>query len=312
MNFAFSLRKDKELREGWLHQPYKIVDLWEIMTTIDLGQVLDAMRQLWNPVSLNDSSIYHPIEGYKVIKRSADVVFMAMQELGFPRLLTQARKLREVVYNNPVEHPPHRVDPRIRAMFPESNKFITFGLVPFSIWRNAIIEIRKGFSEELSSRLVMVLPLDRTSYFDGSKVSLSEKSKQRLPLVQKEMDEAAKCFAFRRYTSCAFHLMRGMELIVQKLGRKFNITNLHRKTWGQILNEIKPKIDAMPRNTAAQQAKQDRHNNWYALLHAVCNGIRNPTAHARITEIEMVYTEEELENLIGRVKDFINAFVELR
>ena len=58
-------------------------------------------------------------------------------------------------------------------------------------------------------------------------------------------------------------------------------------------------------------AKSQKYYRIHDLLHSVCEGIRNPLVHPVITDIDIIYTEEEAKNIINRVKVFINDFAQL-
>ena len=77
----------------------------------------------------------------------------------------------------------------------------------------------------------------------------------KFPEITMDIEEAAKCFALSRFTATVFHLMRVMELGVQKLGDHFGVGRTADKVMaGDITNEIGQKVKALPRTTPAETA----------------------------------------------------------
>jgi hypothetical protein len=165
---------------------------------------------------------------------------------------------------------------------------------------------------ELEGRASLMIPVDRSPFYEMKDTFLGEDVIKKFPALTEDACEAGNCFGLGRYTACVFHLMRVMERPVQQLGKTFKINNLHKKPWGQILNEVKPKIDKMPHGTPKQERKQNKFNHNYQLLDAICRATRNPTMHPKITDIKQTYTEDEARDLMDRVKSFMEDFVKLR
>lgn len=118
--------------------------------------------------------------------------------------------------------------------------------------------------------------------------------------AQADIQEAAKCLGFGRTTACVFHLMRLMELSLQKFGAKLGITLIDSrgkdKMWQNILNEVDAAIKAMD-----QKAPETKHYaSLSALLYNVKLAWRNEVMHPKDT-----YTEEEAKKLFNTVRDFI-------
>lgn len=66
---------------------------------------------------------------------------------------------------------------------------------------------------------------------------------QKFPAAIIELDEAAKCYIFERYTSCVFHCMRKCEVGLKSFADELK-TPLA-KNWGNIIREIENKLKGM-------------------------------------------------------------------
>ena len=109
------------------------------------------------------------------------------------------------------------------------------------------------------------------------------------PAANKELSEATRCYAFERNTSCVFHLMRALEIVMkafaEKIGAPFESRN-----WGEIIAFIEPKLD--PRNTEDAEI--------LAYLRIVKNAWRNSTMH-----VERDYDEEQAFDILRNTRNFM-------
>lgn len=114
--------------------------------------------------------------------------------------------------------------------------------------------------------------------------------------------EASKCLGVGRWTASVFHLMRLMELAVQKWGDKLGVILLdsrgRQKNWQNLLDEANKAIRAL--NPSLSITKQ--HAEIAALLYTVKIAWRNEVMHPKAT-----YTEEEATDLFRAVKSFSSA-----
>jgi len=131
---------------------------------------------------------------------------------------------------------------------------------------------------------------------------------QKLPDLRDDASEAGNCFAFGRYTACVFHLMRIMEVIVQKFAAKIGakgkdgtLLDVSNEDWFQIEIAISKTINNMPKSDL-----KDKYSASLASLSAVRVGWRNQTMHPKQT-----YTEEQAKALLDGVKLFVEAYSEL-
>ena len=108
-----------------------------------------------------------------------------------------------------------------------------------------------------------------------------------MPAIRSDVSEAADLYAQGHNMASVFHLMRVMELGVQRFGKRLHVslTKLDKNkklvdlTWGQVTNELEPKVKALPQNTSAGKSKHERYRALLSHLDGVRIAWRNPTMH---------------------------------
>ena len=169
----------------------------------------------------------------------------------------------------------------------------------------SIENLSQRIQDEFSLTLCFILNAEKGRLYSQTQPLLGELAQGKFPELATDISEAGKCFAVGRYTACVFHLMRIMEVGVQKLGVSFTgDRGIVDKDWQKILNAIRCKLnDDYP-------DKKDKarmpHESLIALLESVKNGWRNPTMHPKQT-----YTEEEAEDVLQAVKSFMRELAKL-
>ena len=162
---------------------------------------------------------------------------------------------------------------------------------------NEMGDIESRFDDEIRSLRFFYLPTDRLQYF--SKTDLfGEEFKSLWPTANVEISEAGNCFALARFTACAFHLMRSLEVVLKVLFRELKLpplTTAEARNWNGILREIRDKLEAD--KTIPDHAFYD---GAYAFLAAAKNPMRNATMH-----VDAVYDESSARSLF----DAIGAFM---
>jgi hypothetical protein len=121
-----------------------------------------------------------------------------------------------------------------------------------------------------------------------------------------DVEEAAKCFALGRNTACVFHLMRVMEMSVQRLGKKVKVKLVQEKNWHNIINEIDKAIKNMSPKTLRGKARQREYATISSHLHHVRIAWRNQVMHPKSS-----YTEEASKEIFDHVVSFLNHFVKV-
>lgn len=158
-----------------------------------------------------------------------------------------------------------------------------------------IHSLKSNFSAQMQSRLVMVLGDGNAAYLTSDDPPFGKDVDDAFPKASEEISEAAKCLALKRSTAAVFHLMRAMELAVQRLAEVLGKANPTEKVWGVILSDIHSAIEAMPKG-AARDAWSASHTHLYHVKQAW----RNDTMHPKTT-----YTEEQAQTVFDAVKSFM-------
>ena len=81
---------------------------------------------------------------------------------------------------------------------------------------------RATFVTELKSRFFLPASANLVGY-TGKKLHFGEAVAQVFPECSEDITEAHECFGFGRYTACAFHIGRVMELAVARLARRMSV-----------------------------------------------------------------------------------------
>lgn len=154
--------------------------------------------------------------------------------------------------------------------------------------------------DELSG--VVLFSISDNDKFEPSSPLFGHDVKSTFPQMSEDISEAGKCLALNRPTSTVFHLMRVMELGVQKFGEKIGVNFVSEKNWQNILDESNKAIKAMDQKSSQTKALAAASANLYN----VKIGWRNEVMHPKQT-----YTEDEAKAIFGSVEIFIRALVTL-
>lgn len=120
------------------------------------------------------------------------------------------------------------------------------------------------------------------------------------PNAAEDIQEAGKCLALGRYTASVFHLMRALEIAVQRLAAHLQIVNVDR-VWGHLLSDIARAVEAME--------KGPMRTSWseiQVLLYHVKQAWRNEAMHPKAT-----YTREQATEVYHACRAFMAAFAGL-
>jgi hypothetical protein len=161
---------------------------------------------------------------------------------------------------------------------------------------DAVGTMDKIITLELRENLFMYISSDRAAFYAQPQL-FGEAVNKRFPDCQYDIEEAGNCYAAGRGTACAFHLMRVMELAVQKLGTTLGITLTNEKNWQNILNETNGAIKKLSPKDSRTILLSEAAGHLYNVKVAW----RNPTMHPRAT-----YTPEQAADLVAAVKMFLN------
>jgi hypothetical protein len=174
---------------------------------------------------------------------------------------------------------------------------------------NRLGELRRSIERQLQGKLFMSVPSDKATYWKASN-PFGKAVTDRFPKATEDVAEAGNCLAAGRSTATVFHLMRVLEIGVQRLAARLAVTVNLNQTWGQVLTPIDAAIKALPGGTGAtapQNRRKEAFSEAAAYLRHVKDAWRNTTMHPKQT-----YTEQEAEDIYRNVRSFMQSLVRLR
>lgn len=122
------------------------------------------------------------------------------------------------------------------------------------------------------------------------------------PELQYDITEAGNCIAFDRATAAVFHLMRVMEVGVQRFGSGLGVPLTNELCWQKILDSVSPAIKARRAKNAETIAISEVASHLYNVKVAW----RNPTMHPTSK-----YGLEEAKDIYQNVKTFMGSLADL-
>ncbi len=152
---------------------------------------------------------------------------------------------------------------------------------------------------EINAHLFLWVPTHRSEWYSADAHSiLGEQCCKRFASIQREIEEAAKCYALGRYTACAFHLMRSTEAGVSALAKAIKFAPTHRG-WGLVFKELERQSKAQP-SPSHWKTHRKFLNQLSGDLVALTKAWRNDVAHLVDT-----YTEENAKELLTVIPMFL-------
>lgn len=159
--------------------------------------------------------------------------------------------------------------------------------VTYSEIRASLIEIQRRIWDELESRKLFALSLDDDKYFDGQ---FPQSVIDRFPQIAFDADEAGKCLALERPTSCVYHLMRVTEYGLHRIGKTLGIKD-ERPNWEPIITKIDSELNK-PFKERQHKGMADFLANVSAHLNAVKVAWRN-----RVMHVDRKHTQQEAREI---------------
>jgi hypothetical protein len=282
VNLAFNLSNDKDLRDHILFESFNLVSLWDMLRIraqdfIDACSALARVSTIIEQVKKTDPERKH--SNPPPIKEDIERLRNAAGRMRLKVIVDRAEELIEFITENE-EIELARLDNMVKAL---PNKLM----------------------KELKSELWLRVRPEHARIYDGKKALLSKQVLNDLPEIRQEEKRARRCYAFEKYTACAFHLMRIMELLVQRFGTILNVTFDPGETpWGNILESCRQEIEKWDKKHS-----NHIHKKQFATCHHLMEGlrpIRNDLMHYRQS-----YDEDAVQDLKGAVELSIKAFLKL-
>ena len=154
----------------------------------------------------------------------------------------------------------------------------------------------------MEQRLFLYVPYSDAELYSKSESFLSAALLAKWPNLLEDCSESLKCMALSRYTASVFHLMRVMEIAVQKLGDKLNVKLTGEKNWQNILDEVNKAIKLLDQKARETKQLASISSNLYNVKLAWRNEVMHP---------KMTYTQEEAKGVLDSVKAFIEELAKI-
>ena len=256
--------------------PYQVVTLMEILET--------SAEAFWRTSSLIGQAIVKlephydfGTEGAGVLGGTLGEVQREITRLQLRSALAQMKRIEE--YITPKGHA--IMQAQIRAM---------------------LIDLHQRICDDLDDRFFLFIPSENVPYYRAAEPLFGKDVEAKFPEMSEDISEAGKCLALNRATAAVFHLMRAVEIAVQRFGNKLGIALATEKNWQNILDEINKAIKAMDQRAPTTKA----HAQASAHLYNVKLCWRNQVMHPKQT-----YTPDEARALFGAVQTFIRDLAEV-
>ena len=165
--------------------------------------------------------------------------------------------------------------------------------------------LRNKLLDELGREFYLKVPRQEVIFYQ-QKALFGEAVAKKFPKATSDLENAGNCLALQQPTACVFHLMRAMEIAVQQLGRRLNVTITPQTTWRQMTAQMDPIIRGMPNKKSAEQKKKNKFEEAIVNLHHVGSVWRNNTMHPAAS-----YTQNEARDVFNAIRVFMNGLSDL-
>jgi hypothetical protein len=176
---------------------------------------------------------------------------------------------------------------------------ITFGE------RSNGLEILQGrIQDEMGLQLFLHVPVTRAERFNQEQ-AFGQEVFQSFPSASFDIKESGNCFVTARYTACAFHLMRVLEIGLVTFAKMFPAVPTNKENWQQIIEKTESEIRAMPNAASRAPDWKEKMEQYAQIANSFMffkDAWRNYTAHARGK-----YTEDEADSIYRNVRSFMQG-----
>lgn len=167
--------------------------------------------------------------------------------------------------------------------------------------RNRLNELLNILLDEAASFELLVQNAGTKPYAPGEAFGIEVAAK--FPSLIEDIDSAARCISLDLGTSAVFHLMRVMELSIQRLGKIVKIKiDTKESTWYAISQHVEVALKNLPAKTARQKYRKAQIAIAVAHLNAVRIAWRNAVMHPKAT-----YTTDEARVIFANVGLFLQS-----
>lgn len=193
-----------------------------------------------------------------------------LPKLGLPAALKQMKRIEDALIGS---------DPR-----------------PLQEIRPMLADLLQRACDELDGRFFLRVDEEAVPLYWQKDPLFGPEVEKAFPQMSEDISEAGKCLALGRPTAAIFHLMRLMEIAVQRFGDKLGIALATEKNWQNILDEINKAIKALDQKASQTKAFAGAS----AHLYNVKVKWRNEVMHPKQT-----YTLQEARDVFDAVRTFI-------
>jgi len=269
----------------WL--PGRLRSLWDMMNFM-IPHYMTALRLVQQEISLAQANI-HGRQDSVIDGRHKD------------RIRQNLQYVLKKADDYDLEGVHHRLE-RIYAETKPDN------LISWAEIARQMLALLEAFEDDTKLLYLYAYPKEKGRLFVKAKSDWAATIKA-FPALTDDIEKAIDLYALGHNLACVFHLMRIMEVGVQRFGKRLGVSltklSANRLTdlnWHQILDAINPKLKAIDQTTKAGKAKHERLSAIQSYLYGVKDAWRNPTMHPR----KAGYTDAEAVNLINHARSFMN------
>ncbi len=162
--------------------------------------------------------------------------------------------------------------------------------------RGMVVELNMRVWDELKNRFFLTVPADNIAYYQQAEPLFGKEVETKFFEMSEDISEAGKCLALNRATAAVFHLMRVMEIAVQRYGGLLAVPLASEKNWQVILNEANKAVKGLDQKATKTKAYAEALAHLYNVK--LC--WRNEAMHPKQT-----YTPKEAKRIFESVKTFI-------
>jgi hypothetical protein len=170
----------------------------------------------------------------------------------------------------------------LEDVLPEISRFelVLASPLEYADVQNRAANLKQRLFDELKNEFY--LQVDRAEVqFYGQDALFGADVATKLKDATYDVKNAGNCLALQQPTACVLHLQRAMESALRQMGSKLKVKINPKDTWGAILNNIDPKIKAMPEKTEIQKRKRERWAEARANLFHVKQAWRDNSMHGK-------------------------------
>jgi hypothetical protein len=265
----------------------RIVSLWDMIS--DIGGTLPAIANV----------VLFMKQVTEAMERSNPSNPIIIRKNDFTKMMNTIEDIEQVALNLNLDATLHSLNygkELLDRCYEHENETLLLSYPDAERFERCLDSIRINFLIQMNSKLVLVFDSGHVDYLRTNEPPFGRKVDDAFPKASGEISEAAKCLAFLRPTATVFHLMRAMELAVERLGEALG-KNVTGKVWGIMLADISNAIESMPKGKS-----RDTWSSVHTHLYHVKQAWRNDTMHPKTT-----YTETEAEAVFQAVKSFMTA-----